>query len=231
MRVEREAALKLRLKGKSYTEIFKELGIPKSTLSGWLRDVVISQHLQAGIAKRAYKKSLVGLLRHNKNQTLLAIKRAASIRKSARNEIQTLSPRDVCILGIALYWAEGYKRPVVRNGREVTHHAVSLTNSDPSLVNAFLRFLREFCGTPNEKIKADLRIFPHQNELELLKFWQKTTGILRENFRKTYSGISKASSGIRPYNRLPYGVIQIIVADTALFHKIMGYIEKIKQLV
>ena len=50
------------------------------------------------------------------------------------------------------------------------------------------------------------------------------------NFHKTYYGVSKSSLGKRPFNQLPHGVIQIVVADTILFHRIMGYIEGIKEI-
>jgi len=95
----------------------------------------------------------------------------------------------------------------------------------------FLRFLREYCHVPENKIKADLRVFPHQSAEELKKFWQKETGIPPSNFGKIHVSVNKSSKGTRPHNRLPYGVIQIRVADTKLFHKILGYIEGLKKFV
>lgn len=231
MRSDKNTALKLRLQGRSYTEIQRALGIPKSTLSGWLANLVLSPAAREQIVRRARKKSIAALIKRNKNQTRLARLRAADIRTKAMSEVEPLSKKDVFLFGIALYWAEGYKRPQWRNGREVTYHVVSLTNADPLLVKMFLRFLRECCGVPEKKLKANLRIFPHQNEAVLQRFWQKETGILVQNFMKTYTGISKASMRKRPYNRLPYGVIQVTVADTQLFHRIMGYLEGIKRFV
>jgi len=43
MKVEKINAIKLRKLGKSYNEISKSLKIPKSTLSYWLRDIVLSK--------------------------------------------------------------------------------------------------------------------------------------------------------------------------------------------
>ena len=229
MRKNKEQAYKLRLSGNSYSEISKILNIPKSTLSGWFSQLVLSENTRKQINRKAKEKSLVGLLRHNKNQTKLAIARANRIKNESALEIENFSKKELILLGAALYWAEGYKRPIIRHGREVTYHKVSLTNSDPYLVKCFLRFLRELCCVPEGKIKASIRIFEHHNENELQRYWQKETGIKNENFGKVYNGISKSSMGKRPFNRLPYGVIQIVVADTNLFHKIMGYIEGIKR--
>jgi len=176
-------------------------------------------------------ESVAALIRRNEQQTHLAIKRALGIRKEATGEITSFSNDDLLFLGSALYWAEGYKRPVIRNGKEVTHHVVSITNSDLYLVKLFLKFLREYCKVPEEKIKASIRIYEHQNESLLLDFWQKETKILPQNFKKTYYGTSKSILGKRPFNRLLHGTVQIVVADTKLFHRIMGYIEKIKKFV
>lgn len=231
MRNDRQKAFKLRLGGKSYREIGEVLGVPKSTLSGWFSNLVLSEHIRNKVESRGRKKAIEALIKRNKNQTHLAIARMREIRQNAMQSIKGISPDELMILGSSLYWAEGYKRPIVRNGREVTHHVVSLTNSDPYLVKIFLKFLSEFCEVPETKIKASIRIFQHQNEYELLRYWQKETKILPDNFRKTYYGVSKSSMGKRPFNRLPYGTIQVTVANTRLFHRIMGYIEGIKNLV
>lgn len=229
MRPDREQALKLRLSGKSYLEINRILGIPKGTLSGWFSQLELSSTAKQKILQTAKKKNIDILLAINKAQTANAIKRMREDRNRGASEILELSKDNLLILGAALYWAEGYKRPIHRNGRERTFHKVSMTNSDPFLARAFIRFLREVCAVPLDRIKANLRIYQHLNEHEMKRFWQKQTGIPEKNFQKTYYGISKSSLRKRPYNRLPYGVIQIVVADTRLFHRIMGYIEKIKR--
>jgi hypothetical protein len=230
MRKEREEALKLRLEGKSYTEISISLNVPKSTLSSWLSEVTLSPAILEKINSRTQAKSREAIIRRNKRQTELAKKRALEGRKSGTAEVGKISNRELLLIGAALYWAEGYKRPKVVRGREVTQHPISLTNADPDLIRAFLKFLRGHLRVPDQKIKASLRIFGHQNEHELLKFWQEATKLPLQNFKKTYVGVSKSSQGKRPFNRLPYGVIQISVADTPLFHKLIGHIEGLKRI-
>lgn len=225
MRKDKNEALKLRLSGKSYNEISRILLIPKSTLSGWLADVTLSVEARERIQERVYSGSLRGLIKRNKNQTHQAIQRMRIARAQGRKEIGALTQGELKLIGIALYWAEGYKRPLVRNGKEVTYHPVALTNSDPNLVMIFLRFLREICLVKDEKIMADIRIYEHMNEENLLKFWRDITGLPKENVGKVYYGVSKSSMGKRPFNRLPYGTIQIRVSSTNLFHKIIGWIE------
>ena len=220
----------MRMQGKSYTEIRKALGMSKSTLSAWFRHLVLSQEAQQKITSRSHAASINALLKINKQQTHLAEQRAKITRATSNKEIQNLSRRELLVLGAALYWAEGYKRPIFRDGKPKTSHPVSFTNSDPQMVKMFLKFLREICGTAEEKIKADLRIFDHQNEAHLLEYWAKITNLSYSNFGKVYRGVSISSQRKRPFNALPYGTIQIRVADTPLFHKIMGWIEGIASL-
>lgn len=229
MRNDKGTAFKLRLSGKSYSEIQRILGVPKSTLSSWFSNLQLSDHLRNQILSRAHKKSVAALIRHNKMQTTLAVRRKSEIVSTARQEIHSLTKDNIFFIGAALYWAEGYKRPQVRNGRELTNHSVSFTNSDPGIVLLFLRFLREVCGVSDDKIKADIRIYQHLNADETLEYWAKITKIRRENFGKVYYGVSKSSLGKRPYNRLPFGTIQIRVNNTKLFHRIMGWIEGLKK--
>ena len=231
MRNDKEKVLKLRLAGKSYNEISKLLGTPKSTLSGWLKNLHLSDTARKRLNARVKEGSLKGLLKHNKQQTVLAHKRAKDIRQTASKQIDKISKHELLILGVALYWGEGYKRPIIKDGVARSYHPVSLSNSDPKLVAAFLRFLREVCGVEETKIHAGLRIYQHQNADLLLQFWSKLTRIPKERFEKFYYGISKSSQGKRPFNILPYGTIQIRVNDTALFHKIMGWLEGILKII
>lgn len=231
MRTDRLAAQRLRLRGRSYNEIQRILGVPKSTLNGWFAKLTLPPAARERINNRVRRGSLLGLIRRNKHQTTLARERAAHTRQDAAREITSLSRRELLLVGSALYWAEGYKRAIIRNGQAVTHHPISFTNSDPLLVRMFLRFLRECLQVADEKIKADLRIFPHQEGRIIQRYWQSQTGISSKNFSRIYTGISLSSRGKRPFNRLSHGVIQIRVANTPLFHTIMGYIAGIQKFV
>ena len=141
MRKDRLSAFKLRLQGKSYNEIAKTLGVPKSTLSSWFMGLALPEDARNRLKKRVYEKSVIALIQRNKLRTHRAIQNASSIREKARREIEPLNSTTLKFIGIILYWAEGYKKPIVKNGKTKTHHPVTLTNSDPFLVKVFLRFL------------------------------------------------------------------------------------------
>ena len=136
----RSAALRMRKAGYSYNEITAKLGTPKSTLSSWLRDLVLSDLAQARLQGRVRSGILNGLVKRNKMQTHLALQRTRAVREAARKTIRQLGKEDLVLIGALLYWAEGYKRPVVRGGREVTSHSISFVNAHPPIIIPFLHF-------------------------------------------------------------------------------------------
>jgi len=213
--------------GRSYNEISRLLKVPKSTLSGWFTDLELPEEATKRLKGRVQAASLRGLLARNKNQTILAESRSKEMHAGGRKLIKNITKRDLLIIGTALYWAEGYKRPVVVNGKTRTSHRVSLTNSDPDLIYIFLRFLREICEVPNEKITIWIRYFEHQDLAYLLDFWQKKCNIPYSNFRKSLQTVSISSRRKKSFNSLPFGVAQISVNSTSLYHKIMGLISGI----
>lgn len=223
-----EKCISFRQQGYSYNEINKMLGVPKSTLSSWLSHIVLSKNATLRLSNRVKQGSINGLLKKNKEQTIDAQKRAADIRALACAEIRSLSTNDLLLAGTILYWAEGYKRLKVKNGREITSHVVGLTNSDPTIVSTFVTFLKRILKVPPEKIVIETRLFKHIDEGQAIEYWMGVTGLNKTQFRRPRYDISVASKGIRPINRLPYGTVQVIVSDTKLFYKIMGYIDGIK---
>ncbi|KKS25412.1 MAG: hypothetical protein A2606_00685 [Candidatus Yanofskybacteria bacterium RIFOXYD1_FULL_42_10] len=230
MRSDKFKAYKLRMAGRSYNEITRLLKIPKSTLSGWFATLEIPEEAIKRLKERVHSASLRGLLKRNKNQTILAEIRSKKFRSMGEKMIKNLSKRDLLIIGAALYWAEGYKKPVIRNGKTITSHIVSLTNSDPDLVCMFIRFLKEICEVPNEKINVWVRYFEHQDPAYLLSFWQKRCNIPYSNFQKTLQTVSISSQRKKSYNSLPFGVVQISVNNTNLYHKIMGLIAGVAKI-
>ena len=205
----------MRVQGKSYTEISRGLGMSKSTLSTWFRHLELPEETKQKIQSKARAASINALLKINKQQTHFAEERVKTARSKAQKSITKLSQRELLLVGISLYWTGGYKRPVFHQGKARTYHPISFTSADPQKVKIFLRFLREVCGVPEEKVVVDIRINNNQNEPHLLEFWRKTTNLPFSSFKKSY----------RSNRSFPYGTVQIRVNETTLFHTIMGWIE------
>ncbi len=219
----------MRLRGFSFNEINKELGVPKSTLSGWMRNIVLSEKARARIQSRVRQGVYNGLIKRNKLQTHVARQRVAQIRAEGKQFLPKLTKDDLVVVGAVLYWAEGYKRPLVRNGKEITAHVISFVNSDSDAVRVFVRFLIEILHIPREHINFSMRLYAHINENEALNYWAQVTGATRACFKKTTYLVSGASKGKRPFNRLPYGTLQVSVNSTDKFSFLMGLIDGVKE--
>lgn len=225
----RDKALRLRLAGFSQNEINKALGVPKSTLSGWFRGLVLSEKAKARLASRSSLGTQT-LIRRNKLQTHYAQQRARQMQNKGRAAtFRFEGKKELLLVGSVLYWAEGYKRLKVSNGIERVDHKISFVNADASMIATFVLFLRDVLGVSPDRIRLSMRLYPHIHEESARKHWMRATGLSREQFFKTTWLVSGASKGARPYNRLPWGTLQVEVCDTQKFHYLLGLIEGVKE--
>ncbi len=225
MRKEKEQAIELRKKGKSYTQIGKILKIPKSTLSYWLCDIELSKDAQAILDKRSYKKSTQALIKRNKEQTVLAEKRAIEIRNNAKKEFGTLVKRKLFLSGVNLYWAEGYKKGAYGSKWK----SVDFANSDPEMILLMMKFFLRECRIPIEKIKAQLIAHENVNIESSVKYWSKLTGIAELNFIKTTLPVARKSFNKRKNNSLTHGTLHIRINDVRFFYRVIGWIDGLKE--
>lgn len=221
-------AIALRKKGKSYNEISKALGVPKSTLSGWLSLVPISKAAQHRLDARMYAGGEV-LIRRNKQQTIDAQVRAKHNTCLGSEEIRNIDKDTLRIVLAGLYWAEGYKKLKVRNGKEITSHVVSFVNADPIMARLFIVGLKRVLELTNKDIKVVMRLYENIDEAKALAYWAKELEMPVECFSKTTQLPSISSKRIKPFNTLPFGTVQILVQKTDVFYRIMGWIEGVKK--
>ena len=73
-----------------------------------------------------------------------------------------------------------------------------------------------------------MRLYAHINERKALEYWMNASGLPEEQFNKASYIVSRASKGLRPYNRLPWGTVSVEVSDTRKFHYLMGLIEGVQ---
>jgi len=103
-----------------------------------------------------------------------------------------------------------------------------LANSDPEIIKIMMRFFREICNVPENKFNGHIHTFAHANINKTEKYWSKITRIPKKQFYKTY--IKPSSASLQKRNTLPFGTFDIYVCDTKLFLTIIGWIEKIKEI-
>ncbi len=201
-------AIKLRKKGLSYGEIRKTIPVSKSTLSLWLKAILLKPKYK----KRLYTKQIEILSRGPQCQKERRDREVKEIIINAEKEISLpLSFETYRLMGAALYWAEGSKGKMCQ-----------LTNSDPSLVLFFVKWLELMLKVSPKTLRARLNIYPQQNDGKIKRFWSDITAIPVNNFGKSY--IKPLSTGYKK-NNLYYGTIRIEVPKSVNFqHRIFGWI-------
>ena len=224
MRDDKNKALVLRKQGESYSQINKTLGVPKSTLSLWLKDVELTDEARQKIIKRGSRISTKILIQRNKYQTVLAEERATRIRNTAKQEASSRMQEPLFISGVSLYWAEGYKRGASGSKWK----CVDFTNTDPEMVRVMMDFFRKICFVDESQFKAQLIAHPNIDLQGAVEYWSLITGIPQVQFIKTCTSIS-VRSGQKKINNLTYGTVHIRVYDVKLFFKIIGWIDGLKR--
>jgi len=207
--IEKKKALIMRSQGKSLKEISNELGVAKSSVSLWVRNISLTETQKHYLKEKGLYKEV----RERQRQTRLAnekYKRDIIINKALR-EVPKISDRQLWLIGMMLYWGEGGK----------TQRTVRFSNSDPDLIKIMMLFFRDICKVPEAKFRAHLHIHKHLDYKEAERYWSKITGIEFPQFYLTYRKQSKASLGKK--DSLPNGTLQIYVLDTNLFYKIVGW--------
>lgn len=220
MRKDKSLAIKLRQQGKTYNEISKALEIPKGTLSYWFRGRSF-EVIKKKIYSQVQKKWSKNITQFNLARTQRVWAKRDKAQKLASLEIGEINSRELFLIGIALYWAEGYKK---------TKWCISFCNSDPIIIKIMMRFFREVCHIPETKFRLRLQIHPNISELSTKKFWSKITGISLKQFNKTQKIISKSSRLKRSALTLPYGTLHILIFDKDLVDKIKGWIAGLEKI-
>lgn len=208
----KEKAIKLRKKGRSYSQIKKEVGVSKSTLSLWLRDYPLSE-------KRIRELRDNNPRRIEKFRNTMRKKRETRRVKTynrVSKRIGNLSDREFFIAGLFLYWGEGLK-----HGNTTT----SLSNTDPKTIKFFMKWLIKN-GVPYKKIYARLHLYSDMNIEKEINFWSKAISLPKRQFKKPYVKESKkANINFQSYG---HGTCNIIYYNEPLKREITESLKYIR---
>ncbi|MGE9692807.1 MULTISPECIES: hypothetical protein [unclassified Streptomyces] len=170
----RKKARELRLKGWTYDRIVEEVGCSKSSVSLWVRDLpkpepnFTSQERAREAARARWEPVLAEREEHRRR-----------VKEEARSEIGRLSDRELFLVGVGLYWAEGTKdKAYARRERLV------FVNSDPDMIGLFMKWL-DLLDVPRAHRRLSLLIHESADVGGAEEFWAEVTGIPRSDFLKT----------------------------------------------
>lgn len=216
---ERLLARGLRRKGESIREIARKVSVASSTVSLWCRDIILTNVQLEELVRRDRRGAARGrmvaaeLAKKRKNERV-------SFNKNVGFErIRKVSNRELFLIGIALYWAEGSKG--VRSERFV------FVNSDPKMILIMIRWLKECMNVNSEDIVCRVGINEaHQTRIgEVESHWSDITGIPLTQFKRA-SFKKVANKKIYENFYEHYGTLDLLVRKcTKLFYEILGSID------
>lgn len=198
--VEQERARELRAEAWTLADIAAELGVSKSSVSVWVRDVDFEPRPRA----RARRRGPNALQRRKQAEI-------DELLDHGRRRLGALSERDLLIAGTALYAGEGAK----------TDGVVKFANSDPAMIHLFCTWLRRFFEIDERRLRVSLYLHQGLDLGRAVRSWATLTGIPPEQFTKPYRATPDPS--IRQAKH-PLGCPAVVYASARTHRAVMGLV-------
>lgn len=208
--LDRQKAIDLRKKGRTYSEIRKELDIAKSTLSDWLRKYPLTMEQIMVLEKNKRQRRSLAIEKTRITKQKKRESRILEIYKEQQKQWTDLDKRELELAGIFLYWGEGNKR---LNG------PVSINNTDPEVIKFTLYWFQFGLGVTQERIKVYLHLYSDMNLKEEMEFWSKELNLPLCQFLKPY--IKKSKRAEIDQRGFGHGTCGLMVNNVRLKEKIM----------
>lgn len=213
----RSAARELRVQGLGYEDIAAALGVSKSSVSLWVRDLPTPARLSY---EETRKRSAEGSRRYWEAERPAREARRAALSERAATEVGAMTDREILIAGAVAYWCEGAKSKPHRHVERV-----AFINSDPGLIRFFLRFL-DTARIPRDDLI--LRVYIHETaDVEAAhRFWLDLTGAQPSQFRRPVLKHHNPKTVRKNVGESYRGCLRIDVRRSGdLYRKIQGWAE------
>jgi transposase len=209
-------ARRLREQGYDYNQIAAELGISKSSVSLWVRDLPRTGRLSY---EECRKRAAEGARRYWEAERPAREAKRQATRAAAVAEIGALTERELIIAGAIAYWCEGAKnKPYLRQDRVV------FMNSDPGLIMFFLRFL-EAAGVGRDRLIYRVQIHESADVAAAEQFWLVLTGAAPDQFRRTTLKRHNPKTVRKNVGSDYRGCLRVDVRKSSeLYHQIEGWV-------
>jgi hypothetical protein len=211
---EYEKARILRKGGCSVRDISQQLGVSRSTVSVWVRDIQLSEEQIACLNANARLAGTRGRERFTRTMQLKRQAMITRLREVAEQEYETLSRDPGLMFGLALYIGEGSKGE---------SSALIVTNWDSRVIVKAIEFFGRL-GVPHERMRCKIMLHPVQDAEAAEDYWSGVTGLPLSQFANTYQAISPGSRGKRG-QKWPHGGCQLSISSIELRYKMNRWME------
>jgi transcriptional regulator with XRE-family HTH domain len=199
--------------GYSYNEISQQIGVSKSTLSHWLKQISLTLEQEQRIQQRIEDNQTAFVAKARKTNKE-KFKKARQVAYQKGEEIASLVPDNDAVHELALamlYLGEGDK----------TGNRVQIANTDPAVLRYFLWAVEKLYNINRTEMSLRLNLIElaKPRETEMIKWWANVLDCAVTQFQKTqFDTRSKYKNITENY----HGVCTITYSDTYLFERITG---------
>lgn len=213
---EHQWAVKLRKRGKSYAEIKRVTKVSKGTLSAWLRTYPLSEARMRKL--RDWNHARIEHYRATRMKKREKALRAIYQKEKVR--LGKLSPRDIFIGGLFLYWGEGSKT-------RMTY--LHVANTDPAVARAFIFWLKRSFGVAKDKIRIRIHLYKDMDIASELKFWSKTLGVDSKYFKRPY--VKKSALADLSYKSgFGHGTCNVLLSNAMVAKRVLMSLRALRDL-
>jgi len=216
---EKIEAIYRRRKGESIKEIAHKLNVSVGSVSAWCREITLTKKQIKKLSLRTtdpYYGKKAAYLEKIKNDL---DQKVARLKSQGVGEVGRITERERFLIGIGLYWAEGFKKD----------KQLGFSNIDPRMMRFFIHWLEECFNI--QKTSLIVRVTANESYRDritgLEKYWSKEVDIPRVQFSKPFfqkSVWKKQYAHPESY----HGVLRIKARKSVdLLRKMYGYIDGI----
>ncbi len=213
----REQAIQLRLQGNTYSQIKRDLGISKGTLSYWLHKYPLSEErLKQLLVDRDHKRD-IAVERYRNTIREQRVSRLKKIYSQKQKELLPLTKKELMLSGLFLYWGEGSKQRGI----------ICISNTNPQVIVFALHWMTTALHIPKEKIKALIHLYQDMEIDETMDYWAKILGFNKEQFRKPY--IKKTNILGLTYKSFGHGTCNLYFSSVLLSEEVAMSIKAVSE--
>jgi hypothetical protein len=169
------------------------------------------------VTKELYEKLQSGRKKYQAERTNKRLIFEREIFEKGENEVGKLTERELFLIGIALYWAEGFKHK--------DESSLGLATMDVNMARLYITWLKECLGVENDRfsfrVTANIK---YSGKIKMMeKHWSDCLGVDIDQFVKPFYQKSKQNR-VYVNNEKYFGVLRIRVRKSInILRKMRGW--------
>jgi transposase-like protein len=203
----------LRRAGHSVKEICRMLGVAKSSVSVWVRDIELTEE-----QRLALKKHYPGYPgQHAGSQAVAAKYRELRRQYQEEGRAKAREGDPLHLAGCMLYWGEGAKN----------RNSLKFATSDADMLSFYINFLRKSLRVEDSRIVIRIICYLGNSitKEQIENYWLELLQLPRNRLSKTIVNLQPTSSQQKG-RKLLYGTCEVATHDTPLVQHVLGAIQE-----